>query len=61
MIEEVRVYDSRGKLKKVISAKKLTDKYWEDYEKSKGLTSNARLKKAQEKCKRSLIFDGWNS
>jgi hypothetical protein len=48
MFYEVRVFDSKNKIKKVISGQKLSQQYWDKFESNFNISS-AKPKKAKKK------------
>jgi len=59
MFHEVKIFDKKGKVKKILSSKKLSKKYWDSFYKM-GEPIKKRGKKGDEKTINFTNFDDEN-
>ncbi len=58
MFYEVRVFDPKGQMKKVLSGKQLSKKYWDDFQNQlKGQATTGLFKKKGRKSSRKDLLD----
>ena len=60
MFHEVKVFDKKGKVKKVLSSKKLSNDYWKNFF-NNALSDNAQKRKGRkQKKQKNVDFDDEN-
>ena len=60
MFHEVKIFDKKGKVKKVLSSKKLSDKYWDSFFHNPLSESMKKKKGRGRKSQENVDFDDEN-
>ena len=60
MFHEVKIFDKKGKVKKVLSSKKLSNKYWDSFFHNPWSESMQKKKGRRRKSQENVDFDDEN-
>ena len=60
MFHEVKIFDKKGKIKKVLSSKKLSNKYWDSFFHNPWSESMQKKKGRRRKSQENVDFDDEN-